>query len=140
MPGPDVGAVVRDEDGQVAHDVNRSCVAGAADVLPLLEEQKLREHVQPDLAGAACGPARDRRRIAMRDVRLPCGPRRKTVGLFDGHEQREVVEPVGLCVAEAIEAIAHRARAGGVEAIEHARPERLAVGDDGGEVHAVCGT
>ena len=73
----------------------------------------------------------------MRDVPLPCGPRRVPVRLLDRHEQREVVQPVRLRAAEALEAIAHRACAGRVESFEHVRPQRLAMGDDGREVHAV---
>ena len=47
---PDVSAVVRDEDRQIAHDLDRSRAAGVTHVLPLLEKQELREFVQPDLS------------------------------------------------------------------------------------------
>ena len=57
-----------------------------------------------------------------------------TVRILDGHEQREVVQPARLRAAETIEPILHRAAAGGIEAIERPRPERPAMGDDGGEV------
>ena len=131
---PDVGAVVRDEDRQIAHDLDRSRAAGVAHALPLLEEQKLRQLVQPDLSSAARRPPRDRRWIALRDVGLPRRPGDLTVRILDGHEQREVVQPARVRAAEAIEAIAHRRRRRRVEAIEHSRPERPTVGDDGGEV------
>ena len=131
---PDVGAVVRHENRQVAHDLNRSRAAGVMHTLPLLEEQKLRQLVQPDLPGAARRPLHDRRWIAPRDVGLPRRPRSLTVGILDGHEQREVVQPARLRAAETIETIPHRAAAGGVEAIERSRPERPTMGDHGGEV------
>jgi len=131
---PHVGAVVRDEDGKIAHDFNRPRPAGVMDTQPLLEEQKLRELVQPDLPGAARRPPRDRRWLAPRDAGLPRRPRGLAVSVLDGHEQREVVQPARLRAAETIEPILHRAAAGGVETIEHARPEHPAMGDDGGEV------
>ena len=43
---------MRDENRQIAHDLDRSRAAGVAHPLPLLEEQKLRQLVQPDLSGA----------------------------------------------------------------------------------------
>ena len=107
-PRPDVGAVVRDEDGQIAHDLDRSRAAGVAHALPLLEEQELRQLVQPDLSSAAGRPARERRWIALRDVGLPRRPGHLPVRLLDGHEQREVVQPARVRAAEAIEPIAHR--------------------------------
>src|SRR5215831_8595417 len=61
-PRPDVGAVVRDEDRQVAHDLNRSRMTGVAHAAPLLEEQVLRQLVLPDFPGAANGPAGKGRR------------------------------------------------------------------------------
>jgi hypothetical protein len=56
------------------------------------------------------------------------------VGILDGHEQREVVQPVRLRPAETIEPFLHRAAAGGVEALKRSRPERPTMGDDAGEV------
>ena len=102
--------------------------------LPLLEEQKLCQLVEPYLPGAARRPPRDRRWIAPRDIGFPCRPRSLTVSILARHEQREVVQPARFRAAEAIEAILHRAAAGGVEAIERSRPERPAMGDDAGEV------
>jgi len=45
LSAPDVGAVVSDEDREVAHDLDRTRVAGIADTLPMLEEQELRQLV-----------------------------------------------------------------------------------------------
>ena len=132
---PDVRAVVRDEDRQIAHDLDRSRAAGIAHALPLIEEQKLRQFVQPDLSSAMGRPARNRRWIALRDVGLPCRPGDVPLRLLDGHEQREVVQPTRLRVAEAVETIAHRHATRRFEAVEHSRPERPTVGDDSREVN-----
>ena len=131
---PHVGAVVRDENRQIAHDADRSRAAGVSQPLPLLEEQELRQLVLPDLPGAAPLPARDRRWIALRDVGFPRGPGDVALHLLDGHEQREVVEPARVRPAEVVEAIVQDRAAARVEAIEHSRPERLTMGDHGGKV------
>src|SRR5688572_8580583 len=57
------------------------------------------------------------------------------VRLLDGHEEREAVQPARVRSAEVVETIAHRRATRCLEAVEHSRPERPTVGDDGREVN-----
>src|SRR5262249_25144369 len=66
--GPDVGAVVCDEDGQIAQDADRVAVTVSADARPLIEEQELQQLVQSNLARQPCRPRRDRRWPACGDA------------------------------------------------------------------------
>ncbi len=136
---PDVGAVMGHEDRQIAHDDNPSRAAGVAHALPLLEEEELRQLVHPHVPGQSRRPPRDGRRITRGDGRLPIRPGRLIVSGLDGHEEREIVQPTRVPAAEPIEAIAQGGGSRRLEAIEHARPERLAVCDDGGEIDVSVG-
>ena len=110
----------------------------AKNVLPVLEEQELRQLMLADLARAPFGPPGDGDGVTMGDLTLPQCPRRLSVGTLHRHEEGVVVQPVRLGQTEALEALVHRTRSGRVEPLEDTGPERLAVCDDGGEVDGVC--
>ena len=131
---PDIGAVVRDEDGQIAHDDDPSRPARLAQALPLLEKEELRQLVQPDVTGAACRPPRERVGIALCDVGLPLGPGRVAVRGLDGHVEGEILQPRRVRATESIELVVQRERRGRIESIEHAGPQRSSVCDHCGEI------
>ncbi len=114
--GPDVGAVVGDVDGDVAHDTNAVGVGVVAEVRPLFEELKLEEALEGDgvVRGGEGG--------------VPAGPRNVAVGFFEGHETGERFEPCGVAGAEGVEG------GGGREAMEGAFEDGAFEGDDAGEI------
>ena len=123
-PRPDVGAVVGDKDREIAHDVDRACVARLAYAVPLLEEEELRQLVQLNLLLPPGRPPRDGRRFAPCDIGFPHRPRHVLVPGFDRHEEGVVIQPGALRGAEAVEPVAQRGGRTG-KALEHSRPERL---------------
>ena len=58
---------------------------------------------------------------------------------LDRHEEREIVQPARVLAAEAIEAFARRGGSRRIEPIEHARPQRPAVGQHEREVDVAGG-
>src|SRR4051812_47299827 len=100
--GPDVGAVVADEDGDVADDADVALGTIATDGAPLFEECEL--EITGDLkfggefgAGAVQGGG-----IAMSEVVGPLVPTLTVVALAQGVEKDEVLEPPRILVTEAI--------------------------------------
>ena len=102
--GPHVGGVVRHVDGQVADQLHLARRACLAQCVQLREEQILLHVVPPDLRGEVRAPEVERHRIAQGRTRLPLRPRQSVVCLLERHEQRVVVQPVGLGLHERAEA------------------------------------
>ena len=138
--GPDVGAVVGDEDGEVAHDGDRSRAAGIADAPPLLEEQELRQLVQPDVPLAATATTARRRRD-------------RAAAMSGSHSVHATCSCAALTAMNSAKSSSQAAcaaqkrsnrsrRDGGsrrVEPIEHSRPERLTMRDHSREVDGALG-
>ena len=70
----------------------------------------------------------------------PRRPRQVVVRGLDRHEEGEVVQPRRFRETERLEPIPDRRWCRGVESIEHARPQRLPMGDHGGVVDASAAT
>jgi hypothetical protein len=137
--GPHVGAVVGDEDRDVADDADAALVCVAAQSRPLAEERHLTELVFEDGARELRPRRRQRVRVAGDQLRGPGAPRRELVLLLERHEEREVLEPGPLRGAEGAEVgLERRARTRG-ETLGGAREQRLPVRDHRAVVDVVVG-
>src|SRR5262245_14858812 len=103
---PDIGAIVRDEDGHVAEELDAMSVAFGLQVLPLTEELVLEEGMKLDSRRELFPPTSHGCRLTKCDVAFPVGPRRTAVGLSKRHEQRIIVEPFRLTLAKGREFVA----------------------------------
>ena len=90
---PDVGAVVGDEDRQVAdqRDAQRRAVSFQRE--PVAREEELLEALLIDLATQRLAGAVQRLRIARAQLGLPFGPRPLAARALDRRVEREVLEP-----------------------------------------------
>ena len=93
---PDVGAVERDVDREVAHDRDPACVRGALDPLPLPVKEELRERVVRDLLRVGRAGRGERAVVPRRERRLPLRPRGAAVCLAQRGEEGPVGEPGGV--------------------------------------------
>ena len=105
---PDVGAVVGDEDRDVAHDLDPAVAGLRAHRGPLLEEQPLLELDLADLARELASRPLERRRLAPDERAVPRVPRRPAVRVLEGHEEREVRQPGAVRATEARRAASTR--------------------------------
>ena len=121
---PDVGAVVGDEDRDVAHDADAALAGLPPDVRPLLEEEPLLELDLAHLARELASRPLERLRVAVHERAVPGAPGRPAVRVLEGHEQGEVVEPGRLLVREGLEGLAARRRRLLLEGGEGLRQER----------------
>ncbi len=101
--GPDVGAVVGDEDGEVADQPDAQLVALVAQRLPVVVEEELFESVLVDLGAQGATGAIERSPIARAELRLPFRPRAVAPGLLDRGVEREVLQPACVRGAEGFE-------------------------------------
>ena len=103
---PNIGAIVRDEDGHVTEELDVMVVAFGLQVLPLAEELVLQEGVKFDARRELLPPSRHSCRLASHDGAFPLDPRHAAMGLFQRHEQRIIIEPLRLTLAEGSQVVA----------------------------------
>ena len=99
---PDVRAVVRDEDGDVADDVDAEFGRAPAQRGPLLEEDVLAERVKFDAFPQSFVRGRQRRGLARAQIRVPVGPRRLEL-VLQGGEQGKVFQPFRMVSSECLD-------------------------------------
>ena len=128
---PDVGRVVRDVDGEVAHQRDAAIGASLLQGLELAEEVVLLDLEVRDRGGELAPPLVERVGVARRRTLFPRGPEHAAVRLLQRHEQRVVGEPIGVDLDEVVEAVV------GLEPREGGFEERELVGNDPLEVDAV---
>jgi len=93
---PNIGAIVRDENGHVAEELDVMFGDMWPSVLPLAGELVLEEGVKLDARRELLPPTRHGGRLAAHDGAFPLSPRHAAMGLFQRHEQRIIVEPLRL--------------------------------------------
>ena len=103
---PDVDAVVRDEDGHVAHDFDALLSRVVVQVFPLFVKQILPELLAADLVRQALSRRTKRGVLSLFQLGLPLEPRRFLVLNLQGLEERVVVKPGRLLIAEIPESVA----------------------------------
>ena len=108
--GPHVGAVVRAKDRHIADDLDGPLVGIGFDRLPLRERDKLQYAMDGDLLGQSFLPAGDGAGTAQGDLGVPLGPGGAVVVCLDRQKQRQVVQPVRVLPAKALERSALFAR------------------------------
>jgi hypothetical protein len=92
------------EDGDVAHQAHAVLVGVRLERRPLVEKEELQEPWHRlDRGGVGPGGRRQGFRLAERQRRRPFGPRTQAVGLLAGDKEGEVLQPVRVGVAEALE-------------------------------------
>src|SRR5437899_8537391 len=96
---PDVGTIVGDEHRDVADDCDTELGGVCTQRAPLLEEQALAELMEGDAVREALTGSMQRLRLAAAQLGRPFGPARLEI-VDKGRIESEVVEPVGVCVAE----------------------------------------
>ena len=91
---PDVGAVGRDVDRDVAEDPDPPLVRRLLHAVPLAEEEELEEDVPGDVVGQLALDARESRRLAAAQLLGPLPERRPAVSPLQRHEEGPVGQPV----------------------------------------------
>ncbi len=102
---PHVGAVVRDEDGDVADDGDPALVRLSAQLAPLLKEDELTEDVKIYLLGEYFPSGRKSLGLAIAQLAWPLRPITFVV-VLQRRKESEIVEPGRLGRAELIELLA----------------------------------
>src|SRR3954454_5684566 len=105
---PHVGAVVADEDGDVADDLDAALRGSRPDRVPLLSKEKLDDAMELQLFCELVMRFLDRIRLACSELARPRIPSRTVEALTKASEEHEVLEPPVVLAAEAFEAIARR--------------------------------
>ena len=100
---PDVRAVVRNIDRDVAHETDAALLAIGLEMFPLLEEFELPILVGFQFRRQFPRPLAHGMRVSLANLRVPRGPHRSVVRIFAGHEERVVVEPWTGAFAKAVE-------------------------------------
>ncbi len=98
--GPDVGAVVGDEDRQIADDADLPLARRPAHRLPVAEEAVLAEALERDRGGLLLARRGQRPRLPRGERRRPGVPGRVAVRGAQRPVERVVVEPAGVLGAE----------------------------------------
>ncbi len=101
--GPDVGAIVGDEDRDIAEDQHASLVGVASQRGPLPVERELSEGDGVDLGGQPLPGRGKRSRLAQPERRGPIDPARLPLLHTDRHKQAEIVQPAGLLATKRVE-------------------------------------
>ncbi len=99
----------------VAHEADVALPAIGLEVLPLAKKLELPVFDGTELGRQPLCPLVDSARIAPANLRVPCGPSRSVVCVFQCHKEREVVEPWPGTFTETVESHAIRARRIGKE-------------------------
>ena len=142
LVGPHVGAVVRDEDGDVADDGDPALAGLGSKRAPLVEEHELTEDVKVDLLGQLQMCARQGVRVAVAQLGGPLGPI-ATVVILERREEREIVEPTRLGRPKLIELLAALRSLTLKSSVQHLTLERqqltvvVTVGGQAGQVREV---
>ncbi len=135
--GPGVGAVIGDEDGDVADDADTLAVGIGLQLQPLLIEQELLKLLLLNGIVQRGGPLFHGPLLPLGDIAGPLVPDAALlllVVLLQGHEQSEVVEPVGGVGAEGVEGGALVGVAVGLEVFVGGAEQRALILDDRAEV------
>src|SRR6266550_1435106 len=102
--GPDIGAVVVHEDRDVAHDAHRAKSAMVPQCAPLLSEGELQSAAPDQFLAHLAANTIERGRLAESEVARPFVPVRQLMLRPQSIEEDEVVEPIFVLGAEALEA------------------------------------
>ena len=101
---PDVGAVVINEDRDVAHDADRTLGAIVAQGTPLLRESELQDTAHHQIVGHVAPYLVERGRFAMRQFARPLIPVGEFVMRAQAIEEHEIFQPLRILLAETLEA------------------------------------
>ena len=100
---PNIGAVMRHIDGNVADNLNAKSVRVSPQFLPLPREFILPKFVYLNLVRKPDTPLPKRIRLPIRDVSRPARPRDQRMSLLTSHEEGKVLEPASVRLAEFLE-------------------------------------
>src|SRR5436309_3535198 len=110
--GPNVGAVIVHEDGDVADDANLPLRAISVQRLPLLEECKLKRALHGDLLFQLLPYLIQRFGATLRDGTRPFIPTLKLESFAQAAEKNKIFQPPGVVATKALEAVAFAQRVG----------------------------
>src|SRR5579864_786879 len=97
---PNVGAIVGNINRQIAHQANAAVSAVFVQLAPLGKERELLELLHRDRFCQSLAPARERRRLSPSNAWFPSAPDSEVVILLERHEQRKVIQPSRIGLAE----------------------------------------
>src|ERR1700690_2957082 len=100
---PDVGAVMRDVDGNVAHEADAAILTVRLEAIPLPKEFELPIFEGLDFRSKPLRPLAHSLRIAAVKRGVPGSENDSMVRVFNGHKERVVVEPGSGIRAKALE-------------------------------------
>src|SRR3984957_902167 len=103
---PNIGAVVRNIDRNVAHDADAVTTAAISYLFPLAKEFELGKAVIRQLGRQFPPPFLENSRIPSTDSRIPMNPRLEIVNFLAGHEERIVLQPLRVLLAKIVEGAA----------------------------------
>src|SRR5208282_6183909 len=112
---PDIGAVVVDEDSDVAHNANRTLRAVSPEGLPLLVECELQGAANLQIERQIFASLLEGRRFTACQFRGPVFPAGQFLLRAQGVEENEVVEPPGVLRAKTRKSLAGAGGGGGKE-------------------------
>ncbi len=137
--GPDVGAVVGDEDRGVPDDPQPQAPGPTPQRRPLPEEHELPEHVAVGQVGEPVPGRSEGVGVAPDQLGGPVGPRPSALVVLDRHEQRVVVQPIRLGLPERSQFLAEAEAGSGGEGVVRPVEHGQLPGDDGAVVDAALG-
>ncbi len=98
--GPDIRAVMGDEDRDIADDLDLALARSLVHRIPLAEENELAEGMPLDRLGVLAASGSQRLRLAIPKRRLPGHPGRSLMSFFQRHEQGKILQPGALLSGE----------------------------------------
>lgn len=98
--GPDIRAIERDVDRNIAQDADPVTMRMRAEIVPLAKEFKLIILIRLNFLLQALAPLAQSLRPARRKAFGPLVPDEFAVPILVGHEQREIIEPSRVVAAE----------------------------------------
>ena len=100
---PDIGAMVRHEQGNIADQPDFPGGAASPQLLPLLGELPLDELMVTHLPGEVFFRAKNGFRLARSQFLVPSRPIRGALLLLDGREQGKILQPVRFRARKGVE-------------------------------------
>ena len=135
---PDIGTVVADEDGDIAHNLNVELAAVLLQRAPLLEEGELKKLGHREFFLVLLAQEVERIVVAMADFGGPGVPTSAVVAVAEEVEEDEIVEPPAIIAAEAVVTFAGTSIGTAQEAAAGFAEQRQLGRAHGFEVHTIA--
>ena len=100
---PDIGAVVRDKNGNIANQLDVALPAISSQTLPLVFEQKLNDFRAPNFFCEFFASGGESIRLTLSQLQPPLRPGHATMRILERGEKRVIIQPFHLRRAKGVE-------------------------------------